>query len=107
MKNYIFFILTFISAITISFHSYSGTKKYNLTDVGHHNTSKSCWVIVDQEVYDLTEYLPNHKRHNVSLDEFCGKDASIAWHTKGDSGRPHSRKSAILLKKYKIGDTKP
>ena len=34
--------------------------EYTLEDVAKHNTEKDCWVVVNGEVLDVTNFLPDH-----------------------------------------------
>lgn len=77
---------------------------YSKEEVAQRNQSQDCWLIIDKKVYDLSSYLPSHNKYGVGLEEFCGKDATLAWQTKGEVGRPHSRRAQIFLRKYKKGN---
>lgn len=73
------------------------TKKYNMTDVGMHNSADNCWTAVDGKVYDLTDYLNDHPAGKVIL-QGCGTDASILF------GGKHGQKAKENLGNYYIGD---
>ncbi|KAA8576887.1 hypothetical protein EYC84_006927 [Monilinia fructicola] len=36
------------------------TKTFKGSDVSSHNTPDSCWVCINETIYDVTEFLPNH-----------------------------------------------
>jgi len=53
-----------------------------LTEVAQHDASDDCWSAVYGDVYDLTEYAPNHRRgggpsNTVYL--MCGTDGTALY----------------------------
>jgi len=52
------------------------SKEYTLDDVAKHNTEKDCWVVVNGQVLDVTNFLPEHPGGKKSILLFAGKDAS-------------------------------
>jgi len=77
---------------------------YTQEQVGVHNKSADCWLVVEGNVYNITDYLPKHEKYTISLPDYCGKDATEAWNTKGTKGEPHVKKAKLLLKKYFVGE---
>ncbi|CAD6585123.1 MAG: hypothetical protein CYPHOPRED_002972 [Cyphobasidiales sp. Tagirdzhanova-0007] len=51
-------------------------KVFNPKDVEGHASIESAWVIVDNGVYDVTEFLPEHPGGKKILLNACGKDSS-------------------------------
>jgi len=51
-------------------------KEYSLDDVAKHATEKDCWVVVNDEVLDVTEFLPEHPGGKKAILLFAGRDAS-------------------------------
>lgn len=45
-----------------------------LSDVQTHNTSKSCYVTIDEKVYDVTSFLDDHPGGGDLILEYAGKD---------------------------------
>lgn len=43
------------------------------SSVAHHNTRKSCWVIINSQVYDLTEFLDHHPGGSSVILQYAGK----------------------------------
>ncbi|RBR20876.1 uncharacterized protein FIESC28_05028 [Fusarium coffeatum] len=46
------------------------------SEVARHNSSKSCWLIIHNKVYDLTEFLPNHPGGRKVILKNAGKDST-------------------------------
>lgn len=54
----------------------SGLPGYTQGEVAVHNRAESCWIVVDDRVYDLTSWLPTHQSAAPTLTELCGTDAT-------------------------------
>ncbi|KAI0348665.1 hypothetical protein BDW22DRAFT_1424813 [Trametopsis cervina] len=52
---------------------------HTLQQVANHNSSKSCWVIINDKVYDVTEFLPIHPGGAKIILKYAGKDATAAY----------------------------
>ena len=49
---------------------------FTMDEVAKHKTAKDCWVVVNGEVLDVTEFLPDHPGGKKAIMLFAGKDAS-------------------------------
>lgn len=76
---------------------------YTLTDVTAHSTAESCWMVIHNQVYDVTTYIPQHPGQTRILDG-CGKDATDLFTGTNPVGRVHSTVAQALLEKYHIGE---
>ncbi|CAI7640901.1 unnamed protein product [Penicillium pancosmium] len=47
--------------------------------VQQHRTRKSCWVIIGQTVYDITDFLDEHPGGASILLQYAGSDATEAF----------------------------
>merc|ERR1719183_22307 len=47
-----------------------------LAEVAKHNTEQDCWVVVNDEVLDVTKFLPDHPGGVLAIVTFAGKDAT-------------------------------
>lgn len=45
-------------------------------EVAKHNSSESCWVIIHDQVYDVTDFLPEHPGGAAVVLRFAGQDAT-------------------------------
>ena len=57
--------------------------KYTREEVAKHATEDDCWIIVDNNVYDVTSFLPEHPGSPQAILEFAGKDATEAFASIG------------------------
>ena len=51
-------------------------KTFTLEDVAKHNTAKDCWVVVNGDVLDVSEFMADHPGGKKAIMLFAGKDAS-------------------------------
>lgn len=92
-----------ILALTILIISFQSIYAYSLDEVSTHDTSSDCWVVFEDSVYDLTNYLYQHDRY-LNIRDWCGRDMTEDFITKAGSGEDHKTSSYALLNQYKIGD---
>ncbi|KAL5480695.1 hypothetical protein ACEPAI_9635 [Sanghuangporus weigelae] len=52
---------------------------FTLEAVAQHHSSKSCWVIIRNEVYDVTGFLSSHPGGANIILKYAGKDATEAY----------------------------
>ncbi|XP_028037161.1 cytochrome b5-like [Bombyx mandarina] len=78
------------------------SKNLTLDEVKKHKDEKSVWIIIHNDVYDVTKFLEEHPGGADSLLEVAGKDGTQAFEDVG-----HSDDARELLKKYKIGTLPP
>jgi nitrite reductase (NADH) large subunit len=50
-----------------------------MSEVKKHTTKESCWVVLHGNVYDLTEFLPDHPGGDKVVLQWAGKDATKFW----------------------------
>ncbi|KAH9946807.1 FMN-dependent dehydrogenase-domain-containing protein [Amylocystis lapponica] len=51
----------------------------SLQEVAEHSTPSSCWVIIKDRVYDVTDFLPNHPGGAKIILKYAGRDATAAY----------------------------
>jgi cytochrome b involved in lipid metabolism len=66
-------------------------------EVADHNTLDDLWVVIDNKVYDLTKFVPNHPGGDV-IAKNAGGDA-----TKGFYGIQHPERAFFEIEDYFIG----
>lgn len=75
----------------------------SLSEIAKHNTSRDCWLIISNKVYNVTNYLLAHPGGSSTITPYCGKDGTQAFITK-DIGRNHSNYAYNLLNDFYIGN---
>lgn len=78
------------------------SRAVTLDEVARHNQPDDCWMAIHGRVYDFTAYIPKHPTAPEVMHEWCGKDATQGWTTKGH-GRPHSKAAEAMLDEYAVG----
>ncbi|KAJ4486303.1 FMN-dependent dehydrogenase-domain-containing protein [Lentinula aciculospora] len=52
---------------------------WSLQEVSKHNHAKSCWVIINKRVYDVTDFLQEHPGGSNIILKYAGRDATNAY----------------------------
>ncbi|KAJ3571579.1 hypothetical protein NP233_g3659 [Leucocoprinus birnbaumii] len=52
---------------------------WTLDQVAQHNSPDSCWVIIQNNVYDVTDFLPEHPGGAKIILKYAGRDATAAY----------------------------
>ncbi|GBG24788.1 Succinate dehydrogenase ubiquinone flavoprotein subunit, mitochondrial [Hondaea fermentalgiana] len=55
------------------------TQAYTMDEIAKHTTKDDCWVILNDKVYDVTEFLENHPGGAKAILLYGGKDATEAF----------------------------
>ena len=74
-------------------------KAFKREEVKHHNDNQSSWIIIHNNVYDVTSFLAEHPGGEEVLLEQAGRDGSEAFEDVG-----HSSDARELMMKYKVGE---
>lgn len=53
-----------------------GAKTFTKEEVAKHNTKDDCWVIVDGQVLDVTDFLSDHPGGAKAILLYAGRDAT-------------------------------
>ena len=80
--------------------SITNIKRYSRSEVLLHNKKESCWIIIENEVYDLTDFIKKHPGGSNIILSRAGEDATSYFKMK------HGLSDAVnkMLKAYKIGE---
>lgn len=71
---------------------------WTFQEVAKHSSPSSLWIVINNHVYDVTEFIYKHPGGMEVILEFAGMDATGAFEGKG-----HSDDAKQLLQKYHIG----
>jgi cytochrome b involved in lipid metabolism len=80
----------------------TGSVALTASTVSAHSTTNDCWIIVNNSVYNITEYIPFHPGGTNTIRPWCGKESTNAFTTRGGNGR-HSSGAWSQLENYRIG----
>jgi cytochrome b involved in lipid metabolism len=75
----------------------------SVAEIAKHNSKSDCWMIINNKVYNLTNFINFHPGGAGVITPYCGKDGSIGFATK-DRGQSHSSRADNLLNSYYLGD---
>jgi len=81
----------------------SASPNYSSLEISEHSSESDCWLAVEGQVYDVTEFIPSHPGGDKILAG-CGKDATNLFTVDGSGGRKHSNTAKQLIEDYKIGE---
>ena len=90
------FILITLLVYPTSIHAQQ--RSFTLPQVAEHNSNGNCWVIYDQKVYDVSEYLASETDSIISNN--CGKSIDDTVSRAIEAG---DTQAAVFLKDYFIG----
>lgn len=80
------------------------SKAYTVAEVAQHGSATDCWMIIGNEVYNLTSFLEQHPGGAYAMTPYCGKDGTQGFATMGRGrGTTHSQSANELKEEYKIG----
>ncbi|MFH1668034.1 MAG: cytochrome b5-like heme/steroid binding domain-containing protein [Candidatus Komeilibacteria bacterium] len=77
--------------------STDGTPLLNKNEIARHNTTKDCYLMINNNVYDVSLYINMHPGGKKIITTNCGREVT------GIFARIHSNRAWDLLKNYKIG----
>jgi cytochrome b involved in lipid metabolism len=90
---------------TINQNQPSGSKLNLISkaELAIHNKATDCYIVIQNKVYDLTKYLPNHPGGSKQLEKECGKDIDMlgAMHPGGNFS---SDKIQKMVESYLVGE---
>jgi len=57
-----------------------GAKVISTAELAKHNTEESCWVSIDDKVYDFTDFLDEHPAGADAILKYAGRDGTEIFH---------------------------
>lgn len=75
------------------------TKLYSMEEVKKNCENNHTWIVINNAIYNVTEFLNEHPGGEEVLLEQAGKNATEAFEDVG-----HSTDAREMMKKYKIGE---
>ncbi len=75
------------------------TAGYTMAQVKANNTAKSCWTVIDNYVYNLTNWISAHPGGSGAILFLCGTDGTNAFKAQHEN----QSKPAVRLDAYRLG----
>lgn len=77
----------------------STASSYTLADISTHNTEKNCWTVINNNIYDITNFIPLHPG-GKRIIQACGQDSTTLF----ESTSAHSGSQTLAyLSQYLVG----
>lgn len=54
-------------------------KRISTTEIQSHNKEEDCWIVVDDQVWDITQFAPEHPGGPGIIYKYAGRDATEAY----------------------------
>eukprot|EP00761_Pharyngomonas_kirbyi_P014393 gb/GECH01014423.1/.p1 GENE.gb/GECH01014423.1/~~gb/GECH01014423.1/.p1 ORF type:complete len:340 (+),score=38.03 gb/GECH01014423.1/:1-1020(+) len=77
-------------------------KVYTTSEVAKHHENDDAWVIVNNKVYDITDFIKSHPGGILVLQEHLGSD--VTQQMQDDTFHVHTSSAYSMLTNYYIGD---
>lgn len=81
----------------------SGDAGIMISEIAQHATEDDCWMAVEGNVYDVTDFISQHPGGDEILAG-CGTDATELFNNRPDNRGAHSSTARALLAQYLIGE---
>jgi predicted heme/steroid binding protein len=71
---------------------------FTLAEVAARNTASECWVAINGNVYDLTDWIAQHPGGESAITQLCGRDATSQFQGQhgGQSGPSSELRDRLL-----------
>jgi hypothetical protein len=79
-------------------------RRVSLATLQRHASAGDCWLAIRGRIYDVSRYVDRHPAPPRAILDWCGKDATRAFATKGTAGRPHSAQAWAQLASLQVGE---
>lgn len=81
----------------------TSTTEYTLEELSKHNTDDSRWIVVDGNVYDVTDFINHHPGGRGPFEKYAGTDATAKFKSVKNHANPQV---ATFLQTLCIGKLK-
>ena len=71
---------------------------YTLAQIAQHNTPTDLWMVIDNNILDVTSFLKEHPGGEQTLLDWAGKDGTVAFDEVG-----HSQDAWDMIDDYVVG----
>jgi cytochrome b involved in lipid metabolism len=73
-------------------------KPVTQAELAKHATYGDCWIVIKDQVVDVTTFLGEHPGGGDIIAEFAGRDATAAFNEIG-----HSKLATDMIQQYVVG----
>jgi cytochrome b involved in lipid metabolism len=78
---------------------------FSAAEVAKHDSAGDCWLIIQNKVYNVSDYLDSHPGNPETILPYCGREATQAFNTKDKrKPKPHSARAQEILRQYYLGE---
>ncbi len=60
-------------------------KEYEWSEVAEHNKEDDYWIVINNKVYNPTDYINDHPGGPIVITNISGKDATLKFEEAGHS----------------------
>ncbi|MDD4901556.1 MAG: cytochrome b5-like heme/steroid binding domain-containing protein [Patescibacteria group bacterium] len=72
--------------------------------VAEHNSSTDCWLVVNNNIYNITDHVAPNPDKEAAIAAYCGRDATAVFDAdEKNSGQPNFDIDRQTLEQYYIG----
>ncbi|MCA9370115.1 hypothetical protein KC686_03085 [Candidatus Woesebacteria bacterium] len=83
------------------------TNSFTAAEVATHNSASDCWIVVDGDVYDVTEYVADGTHPGgAEILQGCGVSDQNLFANRPRNEGSHSAEAYAALAQYNIGSLK-
>lgn len=93
------FVGGYLQSIKESKPVITATSNFDIAEISKHNVKKDCWLLINNEVYDVSAFLAAHPGGVSTITPYCGKESTAAF-------TGHSNKADNMLNQYIIDKLK-
>jgi len=81
-------------------------KEYTMEEVAKHKMRADCWVVVNDQVLDVTNFLDDHPGGSMAIMSFAGRDATEEFNMLHDSDVIEKYAPEVIIGTVKKGKSK-
>jgi cytochrome b involved in lipid metabolism len=74
------------------------TTAYTMAEVAERNEAADCWTVIDDRVFDLTDWIARHPGGAGPIESLCGRDGTSTFNAQHqDQPRPTTQLDAFVI----------